>query len=235
MLRAGWGSWRACLMWGLATLAVAQSFALVMPQSMAHPIPGASIDNPVLAFEFARTQAHLDAVFGLAGDPQRDARIAGMMRGNILDYLFMVVYGSFVLAFFGATATTLGRARWWYAGWLGPLAAAADAVENALLLSINADMTASEVELTWLPWPVWAKFCGLALACGLAAIALARQRAWFAALLCLPAPLMIGFGIASPLRWGQPGVSAIAVGWVAMLGWAAWLAWRAGGAPRTIT
>lgn len=234
MLRAGWGSWRACLLWGLATLAVSQSFALVMPQGMAHPIPGATIDNPVLAFEFARSPAHLEAVFGFAGDPQRDARIAGMMRGNVLDYLFMAVYGSFVLAFFGASATTLGQPRWWYVGWLGPFAAGADAVENAVLLSINADMTASEAELAWLPLPVWAKFCALALACGLAAMALVRQRAWLAALLCLPAPLAIGFGIASPLRWGQPAVGAIAVGWAAMLAWAAWHTWRARGARSAI-
>ena len=94
------------MLWGIATLAVSQSFALVMPATLAHPIPGASISNPVLAFEFSRTPAHLDAVFGLSGDPLRKARIAEMVRGNLLDYLFMLIYGSFVLAFFGAMAGT---------------------------------------------------------------------------------------------------------------------------------
>lgn len=50
---------------------------------------------------------------------------------------FMVVCGSFMRAFFGATARTTGNARWWRAGWLGPFAAISDAVENALPLSIN--------------------------------------------------------------------------------------------------
>ena len=197
-----------------------------MPQSLAQPIPGASIDNAVLAFEFARTTAHLDAVFGEIGDPLRDARIAGMMRGNVLDYLFMVIYGSFVLAFFGGTAAATREPKWWRAGWLGPFAALADAVENALLLSINADMPNPLAELAWLAWPVWTKFTALAVASGLAAAALFRMRAWLPAMLCLPAPLAIGFGLAAPLRWGQPAVSAIALGWIAMLGFAAWRTWR---------
>ena len=226
MARAGWSSWRSCLLWGLATLAVSQSFALFMPATMAHSIPGAAVDNPVLAFEFARTPAHLDAVFGALGDPIREARISGMMRGNVLDYLFMMVYGSFVLAFFGASAKATGDRRWWFAGWLGPLAAVCDAIENALLLSINADMAAPTPELQFLPVPVWLKFGALALACGLAGWALVRQGAWLPALLCAPPAIAIWFGVAAPLRWGQSAVSTIALAWVAMLAWAAWRSWR---------
>jgi hypothetical protein len=226
VLRAGWSSWRACLLWGIATLIVSQSFALVMPQELAHPIPGSSIGNPVLAFEFARTPEHLDAVFGLAGEPGRSARISRTMQGNVLDYLFMVVYGSFVLSFFGATARSTGNPRWWLAGWLAPLAAVADAVENALLLSINSDMTSTGSELAFLAYPVWTKFTALAVACGFAAWSLIRQHAWLPALLCLPAPLAIGFGLAAPYRWGENAVAATALSWFAMLAWAAWCAWR---------
>jgi hypothetical protein len=231
VLRAGWNSWRACLLWGVATLIVSQSFALFMPATLAHPIPGSSIGNPVLAFEFARTPAHLDAVFGLPGDPLRAERIAGMMRGNLLDYLFMVVYGSFVLAFFGASAGETGNSRWWLAGWLGPLAALSDAIENALLLSINADMATPEHEVALLAYPVWIKFTLLALACGLAAWTLFRQRAWLPAILCLPPAFAIWFGLAAPYRWGEQAVATIAVAWLAMLAWAAWRAWR-GARPR---
>lgn len=226
MLNAGWGSWRACLGWGLATLAVSQAFGLFMPEVMAHPIPGASIANPVLAFEFSGTPDHLAAVFGDSGDPLRRERIAGMIEGNIFDYLFMVVYGSFVLAFFGASANTLGDRRWWLAGALGPLAALADAIENALLLSINADMATPEAELAWLAYPVWTKFTALAMGCGLAAWALVRMRGWLPAALCLPAPAATWFGLARPLSWGEPAVSAIALGWIGMLGWSIWRVWR---------
>jgi hypothetical protein len=226
VLRAGWSSWRACLLWGIATMIVSQSFGLFMPAALAHAIPGSSIANPVLAFEFARTTAHLDAVFGTLGEPLRNERIAGMMHGNLFDYLFMVVYGSFVLAFFGATVRTTGHPRWWLAGWLGPLAALSDAVENALLLSINADMATPEGEFAALPWFVWLKFVALAVACGFAAAALLRQRAWLPALLCLPAAIGIWFGLAVPFRWGEAAVTTIALGWLAMLGWAAWRTWR---------
>lgn len=226
MLRAGWGSWRACLLWGIATLLVSQCFGFFMPETLASPIHDASISNPVLAFEFARTPAHLDAVFGLPGDPLREGRIAGMMQGNVFDYLFMVVYGSFVLAFFGATARATGRARWWLAGWLGPLAAASDAIENALLLSINSDMASPAEELALLPFPVWIKFTALALACGLAAWALFRQRGWLPAILCVPPAIVIWFGLAAPMDYGQLSVSTIAPAWVAMFGWAGWRTWR---------
>ena len=233
MVRAGWGRWRACLLWGIATLLVSQSFKLFMPEAMAHPIPGATIANPVLAFEFARTPADLDAVFGALGEPLRPVRIAGMMRGNVLDYLFMVVYGSFVLAFFGASAKATDNAVWWRAGWLGPLAALSDAIENALLLSINADMASPGAELAALPWFVWIKFVALAVACGLAASALLRQRGWLPALMCIPAPIALWFGLAAPLRWGEAAVSMIALGWIAMLAWAAWRWWRDRGVLNT--
>ena len=226
-MAGAWHSWRACLLWGIATLLVSQSFALVMPESLAGAIPGAQVDNPVLAFEFARTPAHLEAIFGFPDDPLREARIGGMIAGNLLDYLFMVVYGSFVLAFFGASARATGESRWWFAGWLGPLAALSDAIENALLLSINADMTAPETELMFLPYPVWIKFALLAAACGLAGWALVRQRGGPLALPCLVAPAMIFPGVLDPWTWGQPAVSAIALGWIAMLAWAAWRVWRA--------
>jgi hypothetical protein len=226
VLRAGWDSWHACLLWGIATAIVSQSFALFMPAALAHPIPGASITNPVLAFEFARTPAHLDAIFGAVGDPGRDAHVAGMMRGNVLDYLFMVVYGSFVLAFFGASARATGERRWWIAGWLGPFAAIADAIENALLLSINADMAHPQTELTWLPYPVWAKFIALSLAGGLAAWTLVRQRACMPAILVAPPALAMWFGVTAPFARGQISVSTIFVAWVTMLIYAGWRTWR---------
>ncbi len=225
-MRAGWASWRACLLWGIATLLVSQSFDLFFFRTMAQPSAGASIDNPVLAFEFARTSAHLDAVFGVPGDPLREARVAGMIAGNWLDYLFMLVYGSFVLAFFGAAARATGDRRWWFAGWLGPIAALSDAVENALLLSINADMADPARELAVLPYPVWIKFTLLAVTCGLAGLALFRQRAWLLALPCLVAPIMIVPAVLNPWTWGQSAVSSIALGWIAMLAWAAWRTWR---------
>lgn len=226
MLRAGWGSWRACLLWGIATAIVAQSFGSFMPAELAHPIPGASISNPVLAFEFARTPAHLDAVFGLPGDPLRAERIAGMFQGNLFDYLFMVVYGSFVLAFFGASAKATGDPRWWRAGWLGPLAALSDAIENALLLSINSDMPTPEPELAFLSFFVWLKFIALAVACGFAAWAMVRQRAWLPAILVFPPAMAIWVGATAPYRYGETAIFTIFVAWVVMLAFAGWRAWR---------
>lgn len=222
MIRVGWNSWRACLCWGLATLAVSQSLALLMPAALAHSIPGASIDNPVLAFEFARSPADLDAIFGIVGDPQRAARIASMNAGNVLDYLFMVVYSSFLFAFFSATARETGDRRWTRAALLGPVAGLADAIENGLLLSIGANIDSPSPELWLLPFPVWTKFILLATVSGAAAVAFVHMRVWPLAIACVPATVGIWWGVAEPMRYGQASIGTIAICWVAMLGWAIW-------------
>ena len=149
-----------------------------------------------------------------------------MFRGNLFDYLFMVVYGSFVLAFFGASAKVTGDPRWWRAGWLGPLAALSDAIENALLLSINSDMTTPEPELAFLSFFVWLKFIALAVACGFAAWAMVRQRAWLPAILVFPPAMAIWIGAAAPYRYGETAIFTIFVAWVMMLAFAGWRAGR---------
>ncbi|GGD94124.1 hypothetical protein GCM10011515_12390 [Tsuneonella deserti] len=209
----------------MATLIVSQCLSLILPQGLAHPIPGAPISSPVLAFEFARTPADLEGIFGGPGDPSRGLRITSMDRGNLFDYVFMIAYGSFVLAFFASTARSTGTTGWWLAGALGPLAALADAVENALLLSMTRKLASPESELGFLPYPVWTKFGLLALASGFAAAALMRQRAWLLGLFCVSPLLAVPVGLTAPFHWGEAAVGTIAVAWIAMLLWSAWQVW----------
>jgi hypothetical protein len=188
----------------------------VFPRELATPIDGANVRSPVLMFEMARTPAHLDAVFGAAGDAERARRIAGMDAGNHVDFLLMPLYGFFTLSFFLATGRELGSGVWRAPGVLGLVAAAADAVENVLLLSITADLADPAVELVWLPYPVWTKFGLLAVTCGAAAVALLRLGRPVLAVICMPAAVMIVPAIVRPLTFGSPATVLIGVAWLAM-------------------
>ncbi|MBD60177.1 MAG: hypothetical protein CL808_08680 [Citromicrobium sp.] len=220
--RRAWGSWPAALTWGLATLVLSLAMGRVFPQELASPPAQWALASPVLAFEFATEPSHLVAIFGTVADPLSSARVAAMDAGNRLDYLFMLFYGSLILAFFGAGGATTGDRRWWLAGWLGPLAAASDAVENALLLSITADMSDPSGELALLPVFVWTKFGLLALSSGLAGWLFIRMRAWPLALLCLPGAVLIVPAILARWTYGELLVPGTALTWLVMLLWAGW-------------
>lgn len=188
----------------------------VFPQTLAAPLPGARVDNPVLLFEFARTPVHLDHVFGAPGDPERPARVAAMDAGNRLDFLFMPIYGFFVLSVFAGFAREHGNRVWLAIGALGLAAATSDAIENTLLLRITVDLAAPGQALALLHWPVWIKFGLLALTCSGAAVAFFQSRRFILGVLCLPAPLAILPGIAAPLQFGSLATAAIGLGWLAM-------------------
>jgi hypothetical protein len=188
----------------------------VFPRELAMPIDGVNARSPVLMFEIARTPAHLDAIFGTAGDAERAQRIAGMDAGNRVDFLLMPLYGFFTLSFFLATGRELGSGGWYVPGALGLVAAAADAIENVLLLSITADLADPVFELIWLPYPVWSKFGLLAVTCGAAAIVLLRLGRPVLAVICMPAAIMIVPAIVWPLTFGSPATFLIGVAWLAM-------------------
>ena len=186
---------------------------VVFPKTLAAPLPEARVQSPVLVFEFARTPAHLDHIFGVPTDP---ARIAAMDRGNRLDFLFMPIYGLFVFSVFAGIAQDRKRPIWLVFGAFGLVAAASDAVENLLLLHITANLSAPGNALALLAWPVWIKFGLLALASGGSAIALFRSGRQVLGALCLPAPFVILPALLQPLQFGGLVAGAIGLGWLAM-------------------
>lgn len=200
------------VLFGLVVLMFAVMQA-VFPKTLAAPLPEARVQSPVLLFEFARTQVHLDHVFGTPADP---ARIAAMDRGNRLDFLFMPIYGFFVFSFFAGIAQDRKRRIWLVFGALGLVAAASDAAENTLLLDITANLSTSGNALALLAWPVWIKFGLLALASGGAAVALFRSGRRVLAALCFPAPLAILPALIQPLQFGSLAAALIGLGWLVM-------------------
>lgn len=185
------------------------------PQELAVPLAGSDI-RPVLLLEFASQPSHLVNVFGLPDDPARACRIAGMNTGNTIDYLLMVGYGLLTYSFFKSVVARLSQPGWIWFGWMGIIAAGADAVENALMFRMVADMANPLDEMALLPVFVWAKFGLLAITCGGAAWAFVRLRHWVLAALSLPAPVLLVPGMLAPFTMAPLSTMTIGLGWVAM-------------------
>jgi hypothetical protein len=209
------GSHKMTLTWLLAVIALFAVMSSYFPGELAVPLPGSDI-RPVLLLEFASTPQHLVHIFGEIGDPQRDARIAGMNMGNAIDYLLMPAYGLLTLSFFRGISREIGGRIWLMFGAMGIVAAVADAIENMLMFQIVADMADPLGEMALLPLPVWIKFGLLAVSCGGAAWAFARMRRWLLILLCLPAPLLLVPAMLDPFGIAPLATSMIGLSWLAM-------------------
>lgn len=209
------GSPRHTVLLFVLTIAILLIMRSYFPAALAIALPGSDI-RPVLLLEFASQPQHLIHIFGAADDPLREARISGMNRGNALDYLLMPSYALLTLSFFTGIGRELGAGYWRIFGWLGVVAAFADAIENWLMFRMTSNMTDPLAEMAILPYPVWTKFGLLALCCCGAAIVFVRLRRWPLAALCLPAPLLLLPGMLDPLGAGPMATTMIALGWLAM-------------------
>jgi hypothetical protein len=203
----------------LALFFVVLAIFLVMgnffPKELVVPLPGSDI-RPVLLLEFASKPQHLVHIFGEASDPNHAVRLFRMNTGNAIDYLLMPAYGLLTFSFFRSIATELPGKLWQMFAWMGIIAALADAIENALMFRMVADMANPLDEMAILPFPVWTKFGLLAVSCAGAALAFVRLRRWLLALICLPAPFLLVPGMLDPYGLGPQSTALIGLGWLAM-------------------
>src|SRR3546814_727681 len=183
-------AWTWTLAFGIATLLFGLYLGQVFPQTGHDIAPG--YGAPVLAFEFAGSQADLEAIFGFFTDPQQVTRLAAMRTGGERDYLYMLLYAGFLVSGCIALWREL-RLRAMLAAALLPVAAAlCDAWENWLLFDIQAAFTLGDYSpaMANLPYPVAAKFLLLAatnVMIGAAATRLGRWWALFGTLAILAA------------------------------------------------
>jgi len=150
-------AWLFCFVLGLVLIIFSVIIFPLFPQEMAEPI---GLESPVIAFEFARTQADLIAVFGPLDDPLRAERIQAMDQGNQLDMAYMAVYTAFIGLFFYAAYLKAGTTVWLVFMIVAVLAGAADAIENLILFSITDNLEIAH-GLDWLAYPVHLKFLSL--------------------------------------------------------------------------
>ncbi len=209
--------WLHCVLAGVLVLAIA---AILMPK---FPTDGAGFapgyGSPVIAFEMARSVADLHAVFGTPDDPARATRIAMMDDGNRWDFVFMVAYGAFVALFLHAAAAASGRTILSLMAMLAITAAAADAVENVILLGITADLEAAR-DIGLLTYPVWIKFLGLMVTGMAAGMVIATQGRHFWRILGVVAAagaLLVLPAFYDPATYGYLLTLGITVCWTIML------------------
>lgn len=147
---------------GLGAVVMTLIFNLVGPQPAA-PLPHGFI-TPVLAFEFARDEADVAAIFAHQGQPAADVR-ASMDRLNRLDFLYIGLYGGCLIAFALTCARLSGQRVYTVAAILAVAVMAADVLENLQLLGITRELGVTSIDdnLAWLRLFTWLKWGGLAL------------------------------------------------------------------------
>ena len=221
--------WVWTLAFGAATLLYGLYLTQVFPQAGHDIAPG--YGAPVLAFEFAGSQADLEAIFGFFTDPDQVTRLAAMRTGNERDYLYMLLYASFLVSGCIALWREL-RLRALLAAAVLPVAAAlCDAWENWLLFDIQTAFTLGDYSpaMASLPYPVAAKFLLLAatnVMIGAAATRLGRWWALFGTLAILAAiPTVMALITPAAFAWAL--IPSAAGGWLLLLALAATGSWRA--------
>ncbi len=121
--------------------------------------------TPILAFEFAVTSQEVENLFGQPQSSFRDAMITAMDLGNRLDYIYMVLYASFLFGFSITCARLKRNSYYYWAALVSILALIGDALENVQLLGITGKLAEGgfERELQLLYYFTWLKWGGLAL------------------------------------------------------------------------
>lgn len=220
--------WLMCGIIGLF-LSVFALFVLDKFPADAHSIaPG--YGGPVFAFEMAKDQADLIAVFGPETDPERARRITQMDVGNLWDYPFMLIYSLFMAAFMWAAYREMKHKTWIVLTGVALLSGAADAVENLILLGLTKEL-AGAPNIAWLGYPVWTKFLSIMVCVIAAGVFIFRQKHWIWKALGIAA-IIGGFTIfaafLAPDQHGHLIRHGTTVGWVIMLifAWARWFQQR---------
>jgi hypothetical protein len=206
---------RISLAAGAAVLALVMA-STVMPPPRCGTLP--SSYPPIIAFELARTEADLLAVFGPPGRC-RDAMVEAMDAANLLDLAaFMPAYGLFLVAWFWSRRRAHPRAAAAGAA-LSIVAVVADAIENACLVGLTPGLDATSPWLARLPWATGAKWIGLGAAAIASAAILARggRAAKVGAAVSLAAPVVAVGAVAAPSTFGPIVTPGIALAWVACL------------------
>lgn len=134
--------------------------------------PVAGFQSTIIAFEFVTDTGEVLAIL----DSLSQEELAGMDRGNYIDFAFMLCYGSFVSLFFWLAYRQFGK-PWMQAGiWLGLVVFLGDLLENIQLLNITSAYADGPKPLdlssfiTRLQLFTWIKWVGLAIALVLAGL-----------------------------------------------------------------
>lgn len=202
--------------------AVAIVLGFVVLSAFVRPTPCGGLPEhypPILAFELARAQADLDAIFGDGPSACRDAMIAAMDQTNWIDLcVFMIAYGVFLFAWFASfRAERPGPAGVGMA--LVVIAVVFDGLEDACLLALTPEVRAEGLAFVLLPWMTGIKWLALgAIAIPEAMLLWPGGAAWRVAAVLAQLALVVTVGaMIAPATLGPLLTLAVAAAWVPCL------------------
>ena len=146
---------------GLLVIGMGSVLLMVFPSKA--PWMMDSFFTPIIAFEFIQSQSEVYQFFGLPGSPDQLSMIKAMDLGNRLDYVFMVLYASFLFFFSFVCAKNTEQRYYYVACILSFVILVADIMGNIQLLRITAKITHHDFgkELLFLHWFTWIKWGGI--------------------------------------------------------------------------
>lgn len=215
-------AWRLCCGAGLLivilTLVSAQ-------QEPARPCGGLDARYaPIIAFELARSEANLQALFGTQDDLCRAQMIARMDAINWIDVLvFIPVYGAFLMFFFmGMQERNALLAR--IGVKLAVAAIVTDYVENLCLMQLTPRLDASSVWMALLPWATGAKWLALGAIAAVAGLMSAQVKprkllivGGPVAAICVLVSMVVIAALVQPASYGPVLSPAVGVSWLIFL------------------
>jgi len=158
---------------GILVLIISAALMVINPAKVVK-LP-AGFFNPVVAFEFIRTEAEVYDLFGHGLSDAQTGLISSFKTGTYLDFLYMIVYSLFLLTFAFVCRRITGSKWFVFSGFIILAVIISDFSENIQLLaimdkfqSIDKVSTAANLpsggfnsELVLLNFFTWAKWGGL--------------------------------------------------------------------------
>lgn len=120
--------------------------------------------TPIIAFEFIESPEEVYQLFGEKNSPEREDMVRAMDRGNRLDFIYMLLYSSFLFTFSIQCSRETGLKIFYLGAFLSLVVLAGDFLENLQLLSITSKLNGGtfEGELMALTIFTWQKWGGIA-------------------------------------------------------------------------
>jgi len=151
----------------LGLLVIGMSLVLMMIFPSKAPWMMDGFSTPIIAFEFVQSPDEVYKLFGIADSskqlPMTQSMIRAMDLGNRLDYIYMVLYASFLFFFSFVCAKNTGQKYYYTASFLSLFVLIADAMENIQLLRITSKIIDQDFvkELSLLHGFTWMKWGGI--------------------------------------------------------------------------
>ncbi|MEA3470991.1 MAG: hypothetical protein U9R24_04685 [Thermodesulfobacteriota bacterium] len=120
--------------------------------------------TPIIAFEFIESPEEIYQLFGEKDSQEREDMVGAMDRGNRLDFIYMLLYSSFLFAFSIQCSKDRRQKIFYLGGFISVIILAGDFMENLQLLGITSKLPDGvfEGELLALKIFTWQKWGGIA-------------------------------------------------------------------------